>query len=314
MAGTYVGWAHRLAVFVLLLLCALASTGAQKPSHKATVTTTKGETIEGTLKSATETEVFLQVAGQTLRLPIDSIRTISFVGRLEEPSPSPRTRLIDDAFKAFTELEAATEIGVLRHQYSAKLLETLPRVQAFIKSTGESWADVRLLMSRAIEHYQEPLRGSSVSERASSWEGAHLSWGAARADVEHARELASQDGEESHREEPTERAIALGAVTGRLGVGDRTSARETDGQRENPFIDLYRLNVDRPVSLILDLVPTGFAAQLTLTDESGRQIAEGSGYQLSRITVSLGPGAYLVWAGAKKTGEVGRYVLTVTAK
>ncbi|MBE3088394.1 MAG: hypothetical protein IMZ71_04700 [Chloroflexi bacterium] len=127
-----------LTVVAFAVVCAIASASAQQSSHKATVTTKKGETIEGTFKSATETEIVLEVAGQTLRLPLAAVRTISFVGRVEEATTSQKPRPVDDAFKALSDLAMATEIGVLREQYSAKLLETLPRVKAFIDSLDGS--------------------------------------------------------------------------------------------------------------------------------------------------------------------------------
>jgi hypothetical protein len=111
MPDIHVGWSPRLTIFVLFLVCTFASAGAQEPSHKATVMTEKGEIFEGTFRSATETEIVLESAVQPLRLRLAGVRTISFAGRVEEAPTSPKSRLVDDAFKAFSELQAVTEVG-----------------------------------------------------------------------------------------------------------------------------------------------------------------------------------------------------------
>jgi hypothetical protein len=61
---------------------------------------------------------------------------------------------MDDAFKAFADVQAVTEIGVLRAQYSAKLAELMPRVQGFVKAPGDDWSDTKVLMREALRFYQ----------------------------------------------------------------------------------------------------------------------------------------------------------------
>jgi hypothetical protein len=234
-----------------------------------------------------------------------TVPKISVAGRAPA---SLQPRAIDDAFQAFSELQALTEgsVPVRPARYAARLKETLPRIQAFISNSGESWADVRLVMAEAVEAYQAALDG---------WSNATLFWTAASRVLEFARTLASQEGEELHREQAIERDIALGTqVSGRLGAGDRIMPRETDRSTEGAFNDVYRLRVDRPVNVVLQLATVHCFAHLTLTDDAGKQIDGNMGRPDGKITKLLTPGVYHVWAGASIANRVGTYVLTVSGR
>src|SRR5512140_611014 len=102
----------RCLVILLFVVWLAGLAWAQEPGRKATVTTKKGETVEGMFVAASQGEVVLQVAGQRLAIPLDEVSVISFAGKLQQSASGALVRPIDDAFEAFGELHAALEIGV----------------------------------------------------------------------------------------------------------------------------------------------------------------------------------------------------------
>ena len=306
----------RCLVVVSILVCAAGLAWAQEPGRKATVTTSKGETVEGMFVEANRSEVVLEVNGRRRTVPLDEIAVISFVGKVQPPASVAPVTLIDDAVKALGELHAATEAGVRREQYSATLVETLPRVHAFLNSPGGSFADVRLLMAAAVKDYRVPFGVGTLSSSRTLWTSSSTYWRDAADKVAYAQELASRQGEESHQEDPAESDISTSAkVSGRLGSGDRIMPSEVDRSTEGAFNDVYRLTVDRPMTISLALDARPCSAHLTLTDDTGKQTA-GSGRASGsiRITKNLKPGVYHVWAGTQRPDEVGTYELTVAAR
>lgn len=286
----------------VLSLCAV--TEAQEV-RRITVVTLKGDVIEGVLKSATGVELSVEVAGQQLRLPLSTLKLISFVGRIDEArAASSPVSPMDDAFKALNELAAATEIGMLRDQYSQKLIDTLPRVRAFTK-VAAGWDDVRAALELAIVQYQEPLADLA------NWKSAGGSMAAGRKWAEYAKELATRDGEETHSETSAEQDLRVGkSVRGRLGKGDRQMPGELDRSSQGAFNDVFRLKLDS-VTQVSVVVSCGTCKpHLTLADASGRKIEGDAGYSgKSTIKRQLKPGVYSLWVGEIYAGEVGEYTL-----
>lgn len=270
-----------------------ATVGAQAPAPmRATVVTTEDETIEGALFAASESDVVLLVAGQQLKIPTAGIRYISFVGRLDgAPSVEPVASLrpLQAAFKAFEDLKAATEIGMLREQYSEKLQETMPAVRAFVES-GPNWPNVRVVLETARRAYSNALAdwgtpGSLYMRLGAAW-------------VAYAKQLASAPAEEHHLEEQIERDLpVLQLQTGRLGVGDHNNG--------GGFYDVYVMDLSVKASVFLIMECSPCSPDLTLLDWSGKQIdVSASG----RLGETLPPGKYKVFAGTGP-GEVGHYTL-----
>lgn len=307
---------YRCLVIASILVCAAGLAWAQEPGRKATVTTSKGETVEGTFIAASRSEVVLEVGGRRRTVPLDEVAVISFVGKVQPPASVAPVTLIDDAVKALGELHATTEAGVRREQYSARLIDTLPRVQAFLNSPGRSFADVRLLMAAAVRDYLVPFGVGTLSPSRTLRTSSSTYWRDAADKVAYVKELASRQGEESHQEDPAESDLSTSAkVSGRLGSGDRIMPSAVDRSTEGAFNDVYRLTVDRPMTLSLALDSRPCSAHLTLTDDAGKQIAgSGRARGSSRITKDLKPGVYHVWAGAQRPDEVGTYELTVAAR
>jgi hypothetical protein len=342
----------RCLVVLSMLMWAASFAWAQGPGRKVTVTTKTGQTIEGTFVAADQRDVVLQADGRRLTLPVDEVALISFVGG-SQPAAGVRSvgggqqaagvpnvggrqpaagvpnvgggqqvavgalsPAAEDAFRAFSELQAATDKGVRREQYPDLLSRTVPRVEAFVKSPGNSFADVRLLMAAAVRDYLAPFGTGMLITSTKLWTTSSPMWRDATVKVAHARELASQPGEESHREDPAERDLSTSAqVSGRLGSGDRLMPEALVRSTAGAFNDVYRLTLDRPMKLTFALDTHECGAYLTLTDEAGEVIAGSGGARgATRITKDLKPGVYHVWAGAQRPDEVGTYQLTVSGR
>jgi hypothetical protein len=276
---------------------------AAEPRH-VNVSTIKGDTVEGSLKGLTDTDLILEVAGQDLRLPLGTLKIISLVGKIDEANSKGRSPL-EEALTALGELRAATEIGMLREQYSQKLLETLPRVRAFTK-TATGWDDVKLAMERAILQYQEPLKDLE------SWKNAGIAMTVAAFYADYAADLAKRPGEESHVEAKEEREVRIGEpAKGRLGVGDRTMPRELDRSSAEAFNDVLKVTVSNVTQATIVMTSSGaYYPHLTLTDQSGRKIEGDAGFSgTSKIKQQLKPGTYYIWAGASSEGAIGEYNL-----
>lgn len=307
---------------LLTMLLALSSIANAQIETPATVVMRTDAVVEGVFRGATAEEILLDVAGQSLRLPLARIKYISFAGRLErvtvskEPAPP---RLIDQAQAAFKELRAATEAGLLREQYSQKLLDTLPRINEFVNGPGTDWADVRLAMQMATRLYKEVLGGvGSTSEVLQAWQQAPNNWAQAAKVVDYATLLASDPREETHVAAPSEAAIKLGqSVQGRLGVGDVLMSSTLDVSSAGSFNDVFKLELGGQANLKIQMNGNGVCRpHLTLADARGKKIEGdmgGSTYPAT-ITRKLVSGTYFIWAGTDSPNEVCAYSLDVGAK
>jgi hypothetical protein len=270
------------------------------------------------LRSITGNELVVDVAGQALKLAVEKLKYISFVGDMENVPPLKQPvaeRPVDQALHAFKELRAATEVGLLREQYSQKLLDTLPRVNEFVNGVGTDWADVRLAMGKATRLYQDALTqwGQADPFAAST----QSNWADAAKWVDYAALLASDPGEETHLEKSTETTIMLGAsVNGRLGVGDAIMSKELDSSSAGSFNDVFKLVLSSQTNLKIDLMGNGACSpHLTLVDAGGKKLG-GSRSWASPATIGrkLNPGSYFLWAGTYAPNEVCSYTLTVGTK
>src|SRR5688500_15207056 len=81
--------------------------------RRVTIETVKGETIEGTFRGASEDEISIELAGQALKIPVASVRYVSFAGRVMASRPATPGS-VDDAFNALDELDAIVKVGILR--------------------------------------------------------------------------------------------------------------------------------------------------------------------------------------------------------
>jgi hypothetical protein len=202
----------RRVLFVGALCCSVGGTlvgtagrAVAQQEDRVTVGMRNGDVIEGAFRGATEAEISIQVAGQSLALPVPKIKYVSFVGALGTeasgagPSPAdtkPAAGSLEDAFQALDELQAALRIGVLRAQYAEKLVETLPRVNAYLDQSPDEWLDVQALLHSALFWYKAPL--GEITKYSNPWENASDSFGHARDEIDYARALAAKPEERTH--------------------------------------------------------------------------------------------------------------------
>lgn len=296
-----------LALSLTVVLSAVALS-AQLP-RRVTIVTQKGDVIEGTLKSATDSEVVIEIAGQALKVPVETIKYLSFVGKLDAaPSVVAHSgKPIDEAIKSLNELRAATRVGMLRAQYSEKLVATLPQVRTFAESREAGWFDVKLAMTNAVLHYQRPM--ASIE----SWKDAGWNMGMGGRWVDYVETLRANGDEETHTEKPDDQPISIGsAVTGRLGAGDASMSKMLDASSEGGFNDKWSLELTSPANVTVSMTSEPCRPHLTLTDGSGKRLDADSGPYGGDASIhkSLPAGRYRIWAGSFSS-QVGSYKLSV---
>lgn len=289
-----------------LVMVALSAQSARR----VTLVTQKGDVIEGTLKSATDADVVIEVAGQPLRVSLETIRYMSFVGKLDAAPPmgTDSGKPLEVALKALKELRGASRVGMLREQYSEKLVATLPQVRAFAEGPGDSWADVKIAMMFAVARYEAPMASLEM------WTNAGFNMTVAGNYVDYVEALMALKDEETHTEKPSDQAISIGSdVTGRLGKGDVIMAKTVEKSAAGGFGDNWTLDMKTPSQVTIELTSKPCHPYLVLTDESGKKLDSDAGGSLSgqaRIRKSLPAGRYHIWAGSS-VSEVGTYKLAI---
>jgi hypothetical protein len=308
----------------VVLAAALSLTLSIHPSaqttKRVTVETTKGDVIEGVFRSATDSEIVIEVAGQPLRLPVDTIKYVSFTGRIAamppptapaaSAAPAPGDSDLQAAIKGLRDVRGVVEVGgITRPQYAQKLGELLPRVFEYSRGTGADWQDARMAMGKAAETYQVPLKTDADWKNAASWLGKAIAWG------DYAISMTQNSEFRTHVETPTDRPIHLNEkITGRLGNGDTPMPNQLDLSVAGGFNDVYRLDIDAPTRVEITMACVPCSAHLTVVDSTGKKLEGDLGLSgVSRIRRTLTPGSYSIWAGAPAR-EVGDFELMAEKK
>lgn len=281
---------------------------SQTPGRKVTILTRKGDVVEGVFKSLTDVEATIEIAGQPLKLPIDSISYLSFVGKVEAgilASASP----IDAAFAALHDLDLATETSMLRPQYADKLQATMPPVKAFLKTPGPEWAGVKEALAIAVSRYESALS-------LDGWKYASTTIASASQIVKFAEELRARPNEEMHKENLDEQPIKLGdVVKGRLGVGDWTLRLRGD-QFGAGYADRYSFTLTTKSPVEITMTAAHCNPRLALYDakmdaDNAIDIDDPTfRMRPAAIKKTLNPGVYHLFA-ACEPGQIGEYELMV---
>jgi hypothetical protein len=298
-----------------LALVAITAFGlsAQTAPRRVTVATVKGDTIEGTYRSISDTAVVIEIAGSPISIPLVDVTYVSFTGKLDAggggAAPAVTVSPMDAAFAALKKLRGITEIGALRDQYSAAIVDALPTVREFTKAPGPDWLNVKLALEAAIAEYQAPLASLSA------WSSAGDAMARASRWSDYALALAAMPSERTHMESSDPVPIELGAtVMGRFGAGDQLLPRALDRIFEGGLSDIYTLKISAPTDVMIAAKARLCQIHLTVVDASGKKL-EGDGIVTYSPSIGrkLPPGGYQIWV----SGDPGRacdYQLEVAAK
>jgi len=299
---------------VVAAMLASAWLYGQEAPRRVTVLTAKGDTVEGTLRSASLTEISVEIAGQPLTIRVADIKYISFDGKIEAATTNAKTATptppIEAALTSLRALRSVIQVGVLREQYNAKLLEHVPAITAFTSSPTTDWNDLKQAMSIAVANFKEPM------DSLSAWKSASTTFGYAGLWADHALKLAGLPGEQTHRESDAKRPIQSSGptVTGRLGYGDMLMPADLDRGSLNAYNDIYTFTIPPGNNqLYLGMICRPCRPHLTLVGPGGKRVAADAA--LTKATIqqrNLPAGNYEVWAGASGAIEIGEYELAVT--
>ena len=304
-------------IVVALAVAAGAASLAAQSGTPVTVETRAGDTIEGTLVSATDTEVTIRVAGQPITLPLNEVRYLSFVGRIDQIVVPNDWRgaadgLLADALDALRGLQIQVDVGFgdeAQEEYTRRFADMLQVVRRFVESPGTTWADVRLALSQAAGWYR------GVLDSDYNWTNRQDSFDTADAYLAYAIRLGGDRSERNWTESASEtRVLAFGQpVEGRLGAGDREMTVELDSSSEGAYNDLFQFTLTEPMRTEIVLQCTPCAPHLTVTDAAGGKLEGDAGTRggRSRIRRDLDAGTYYVWAGTNDSRDVGEYTLEV---
>lgn len=292
----------------LLLLCSIHSLNGQGAAKRVTAATTKGDLVEGVLKGATEGTITVEVAGQQVQIPIDTLQYLSFVGPLAtrtEKLPAVSNSM-EGAFAAIAELQTATEVGVLRTQWADRLLAAVPRIRTFTQSADANWPDVKAALEMAVSEYRGAL---------DNWQAGSIYFEDGARAARYAKDLAAKPEEEHHKEAPApQKELPFGTPAfGRLGFGD---AVIPDGR----YAEVFSLSVGQKINVAfaLDCIPVSGGCTSLVTGADGKPIELVRDYRDSsvrgfRTTKPLQPGIYVVQVTTSHPGYVGQYKITASA-
>ena len=294
-----------------LVIAASVALFAQS-ARRVTIVTTKGDTVEGTLRSMTADQVVIEIAGQPVTVATANIKYLSFVGRVDGSTSSsgaaPVAAVGDPMTKAFDALKSLrtmTEVGVLREPYSTKLLEVVPVVRQFAEVAG-GWNDLRSALNQAAEAYREPMATLSNWSSASRFIDRAEEWTA------YATDLRKRPNEEQHKESQEIRtALFPSSITGRLGFGDRLMPVDLNAPTVGGFNDLFSLTVTVKTTLEMTMTCAPCKPTIVIANvATSRKLIAHSGYPAT-VRWPLETGTYAIWAGTE-SGQVGQYKFDIT--
>ena len=301
---------RRVLSLVVLALAALVSSVSGQSERRVTISTTKGDVVVGPLRALSADEVAIEVAGQSIRIPLSEVKYLSFVGEIAPslPGATSAETPLQAALRSAKSMRAASQVGLLREQYSAKLVETMPAVQAFIAEDDKRWINVKAALVALAANYQAPMADLQSWNLASTYMGRAARW------LAYADDLSTRPGEETATGiEETKPLNQSDAVTGRLMIGDAQMDRSLDASSVGGLNDRFTIEVPTYSTLEILMTCAPCDPHLTLVDPKGKKVDgdAGSGGTSKLSKKNLSPGTYTIWAGTYAR-QVGDYKLTPT--
>lgn len=204
---------------VALVIAVGAASVAAQTGTPVTVETRDGDVVEGRLVSATETEVTIAVAGQSIALPVSEVNYVSFVGAIagDAPLDGPAEGLdplVIGLLNALRNIEAAADVGFddeAREQYAQVYAEAF--VGQLEGSRDPRWVDVSSALDFAVRQYREPLESDY------RWTAREQSFDRAVPYLRYAVQLSEDPPEASHVEDAEETRVLVLNQLGSAGVG-----------------------------------------------------------------------------------------------
>lgn len=112
-----------------------------------------GERVEGTLKHTTNTEVAIEVGGQTITFDRTRVRAIYF-GAAPVPSPgTARQSALTEALKTLKGLQSVTQGGITRVDYAPRVSDARIKVDQYLSEAGTGSTPAKQAIHKAMEYY-----------------------------------------------------------------------------------------------------------------------------------------------------------------
>jgi hypothetical protein len=116
-----------------------------------------GERIEGTFRQATPAGAVIEVAGQTLTIPLEKVKAIYFGGApvRTEAAPAPSGEAMD----ALRALRSVSGSGIAYSDYAQTVLDARVKVDRYLSSQEDDMADLRGAIRVAMLEYELASQG-----------------------------------------------------------------------------------------------------------------------------------------------------------
>lgn len=140
------------ALAVLLALFTLSLLGD-------TIELKTGERIEGTFKQATSAGAVIEIAGQSITIPLEKVQAIYF-GAVPARQPVVGSGPADDAMDALKALQSVIDSGITYgdysqyRDYSQRVLDARVRVDRYLSSQGSGGTELRRAIRAAMLEYE----------------------------------------------------------------------------------------------------------------------------------------------------------------
>jgi hypothetical protein len=260
---------------VLMLSSALflpIRAGATTTRGTATITTTTGEVVEGTLLGVVRTDVEVEVGARITKIPLATVRYISFgdvAADAARPTPAPIGTL-QNVLAGFEELN-----------WGASFVNIEPRIYYFFATSGDDWADVKAWLHRLIQLHNT-----------NSWPP-HFDAVAAKRYEDLIRKVSAEPSERTHRETAAIVDLTLDTtISGRLGRGDATLPENVDKGDAGRWADQYRITLSARAGLAITAECLPSDCGLVVLDERGKRVGKEEGFPIDKV---FAPGTYTVW-------------------
>ena len=118
-----------------------------------TVELKTGERIDGTFRQAGVAGVVIEIAGQSMTIPMERIQAIYF-GAPKPPSASAAPALSGDALDALRALRSVTASGITYRDYAPRVLDARVKVDRYLGSAASDNAELKNAIGIAMHEYE----------------------------------------------------------------------------------------------------------------------------------------------------------------